>query len=103
MPFYDDLRRYVVLQGNRRLTALKALENPEWLIGAMQPSEVDQMRGLSRKYQDNPIESLLCIVVSNREEARHWTMLRGSESDFHTPSGRYTSAQPASTWDTAGT
>lgn len=32
MPFKDELERYVVLEGNRRLAALKALENPE-LIG----------------------------------------------------------------------
>lgn len=29
MPFEDDLNRFVVLEGNRRLTALRALENPE--------------------------------------------------------------------------
>jgi hypothetical protein len=83
MPFNDDLRRYVVLEGNRRLTALKALENPEWLVGAMQQSEVEQMRGLSKKYQENPIESLPCIVVGNRDEARHWMELRhaSGESD----------------------
>lgn len=83
MPFNDDLRRYVVLEGNRRLTALKALENPEWLVGAMQQSEVDQMRGLSKRYQENPIESLSCIVVGNRDEARHWMELRhaSGESD----------------------
>ena len=46
MPLNDDLRRYVVLEGNRRLTALKALENPEWLVGAMQPGEVEEMRRL---------------------------------------------------------
>lgn len=29
----DSLKRYVVLEGNRRLVALRALENPEWLMG----------------------------------------------------------------------
>ena len=76
MRFNDDLRRYVVLEGNRRLTALKALENPEWLVGAMPPSGVEEMRGLSRQYQENPVESLQCIVMANREEARHWMELR---------------------------
>ena len=76
MPFNDDLKRYVVLEGNRRLTALKALENPEWLVGAMQPSEVDEMRRLSKLYQENPIESIQCFVVAGRDEARHWMELR---------------------------
>lgn len=83
MPINDDLRRYVVLEGNRRFTALKALENPEWLVGALQPSEVDEMRRLSRVYQENPIESIQCVVVSDRDEARHWMELRhaAGESD----------------------
>ena len=76
MPFNDDLRRYIILEGNRRLTALKALENPEWLVGAMPPTSVDEMRSLARQYQENPIESLQCIVVADREEARHWMELR---------------------------
>lgn len=76
MPFHDDLKRYVMLEGNRRLTALKALENPEWLVGAMHPSEVDEMRRLSKEYQQNPIESLQCIVISNRDEAQHWMEIR---------------------------
>ncbi|MGA3262868.1 MAG: hypothetical protein ABSC47_02355 [Terracidiphilus sp.] len=76
MPFHDDLKRYVVLEGNRRLTVLKALENPEWLVGAMQPSEVEEMRRLSREYQEDPIESLQCIVVPNRNEAQHWMVIR---------------------------
>lgn len=75
MPFHDDLKRYVVLEGNRRLTVLKALENPEWLVGAMQPSEVDEMRRLSREYQEDPIESLQCVIM-NRDEAQHWMLIR---------------------------
>ena len=70
MPINDDLRRYVVLEGNRRLAALRALENPEWLVGALQPGEVEEMRRLGKEYQSNPIESIPCVVVVTREEAR---------------------------------
>jgi len=87
MPFHDDLRRYVVLEGNRRFTALKALENPEWLVGAMQPGEVDEMRRLSKIYQESPIESVPCVVMT-RDEAQHWMELR------HAP-GRYPGASIA--------
>jgi hypothetical protein len=83
MPLNDDLHRYVVLEGNRRLTAIKALENPEWLVGAIQPGEVEEMRRLSKQYQDDPIESLQCVAVATKEEARHWMELRhtGGQND----------------------
>ncbi len=76
MPFHDDLKRYVVLEGNRRLTVLKALENPEWLVGAMQHTEVEEMRRLSKEYQEDPIESVQCVVVQTRDEAQHWMLIR---------------------------
>lgn len=76
MPFEDDLKRYVVLEGNRRLTALKALENPESLVDAVSKGVLAQIRRLSRDYQDNPIEYVPCLVVKDRDEARHWIELR---------------------------
>jgi hypothetical protein len=75
-PLKDDLGRYAVLEGNRRLSALKALENPEWLVGAVDGSVVDAMRRLSKKYQKNPVESVQCLVVKSREEAEHWIALK---------------------------
>lgn len=75
MPLSDDLKRFVVLEGNRRLAALKALENPEWLVGAMPPSDVEEMRRLSREYQEDPLESVQCVVMS-KDDARHWIELR---------------------------
>jgi hypothetical protein len=76
MPLNDDLKRYTVLEGNRRLAALKALENPEWLVGAMQTSEVEEMRRLGKQYQSDPIEAVQCVAVATRDEAQHWIELR---------------------------
>lgn len=76
MPRGDDLKRYVVLEGNRRLAALKALENPEALVGAVDMKVLSELRRLSKEYQSTPIESVSCIAVKNREEARHWIELR---------------------------
>src|SRR5437016_2430947 len=76
MPFKDDLKRYVVLEGNRRLTALKALENPEFLVDAVDRSVLTEIRRLSREYQENPMDTVQCLVVKDREEARHWIELR---------------------------
>jgi len=75
-PFKDDLNRYVVLEGNRRLAALRALENPESLVDSVGKSLLADIRRLSREYQDNPIEQVPCLVVKDRDEARHWIELR---------------------------
>ena len=76
MPFNDDLNRYVVLEGNRRLTALKVLETPELLGESVTPAVLKSIRKLSRDYQDNPIDQFQCLVVKDREEARPWIELR---------------------------
>ena len=68
--------RYVVLDGNRRLTALRALENPEFLVDAVTPTVVNATRRLSRQYQEAPLDTVLCAVFNDREEANHWLRLR---------------------------
>lgn len=74
----DDAKRYIVLEGNRRLAALKSLENPEAIVGAVPQATLTDMRHLSKKYQANPVESLRCLVVKDRPEADHWIELRHS-------------------------
>jgi hypothetical protein len=76
MPFKDDLDRYVVLEGNRRLAALRSLENPELLVNSVDPVVLKAIRRLSKLYLASPIEQLMCLVVKNREEARPWIELR---------------------------
>ncbi|HKB68414.1 MAG TPA: hypothetical protein VKC61_21315 [Pyrinomonadaceae bacterium] len=76
MPLKDDLERYVVLEGNRRFAALRGLENPDSLASALNPGLLKELRELSKAYQENPIESVQCLVVKDREEARHWIELR---------------------------
>jgi len=73
MPFGT---RYVVLEGNRRLVALRALENPQWLAGAFPARALSEMRSLSKRYLQNPIASIYCLVVKDRDEAEHWIELR---------------------------
>ena len=68
--------KYVVLEGNRRLAALKVLENPDTISGAVEPGVLRQIRKLSKDYHANPIETLNCILVESREAARHWIELR---------------------------
>jgi hypothetical protein len=82
MQAKDDLHRYIVLEGNRRLVALRALENPEWLIGVFNAALLTKIREISRAYLRYPIESVRCLVVKDREEARHWIELRHSGSQL---------------------
>ncbi len=72
----DNLRRYVVLEGNRRLAALRALENPEVIKGHVEPSVLAAVRKLSKEYEEAPVESLNCVSVKDRKESDHWIELR---------------------------
>ena len=69
MALKDDRSRYIVLEGNRRLAALKSLENPDSLVGAVDATTLEQIRKLSKQYQDDPIDSVSCVVVKDRPEA----------------------------------
>ncbi len=71
-----DDGRYVVVEGNRRITALHALENPDLLSGAVSKGVLSKFRKLSQDYHKNPVESISCIVFDHREEAKHWIELR---------------------------
>lgn len=68
--------RYTVLEGNRRLAALRVLENPESVAEAVKAQTLTRLRKLSRRYQDNPIAEVQCVVVKDKDEARHWIELR---------------------------
>jgi hypothetical protein len=68
--------RYVVLEGNRRLVALRALERPEVLDGVLPSKMVSTLRKLSEQYLKNPARYIDCYIVPNREEARPWIKLR---------------------------
>ncbi|MBN1160655.1 MAG: hypothetical protein JXA17_01735 [Dehalococcoidales bacterium] len=76
MRFDEEENRYVVIDGNRRLTALKSLENPDLLSDAVKTSVLTAIRRLSKKYQVAPIETVSCVIVKDRDEARHWIELR---------------------------
>lgn len=76
MPFEGDHSRCIVLEGNRRIVALKALENPEIFAGAVDEGVLKELRNLSKEYQKSPVEDVLCLQVKDRDEARHWVELR---------------------------
>lgn len=69
-------KRFTVLEGNRRLAAIRALENPDSIADAVAPSVLMAIRKLGREYQQNPIDELRCVLVKDRGEAHHWIELR---------------------------
>lgn len=104
MPNKGQHRRYTVLEGNRRLAAIRSMEAPEAIVGTVGESVLRKIREASRDYLENPIQEMNCLVVKNRDEARHWIELRhtgenegaglvrwGSDESarFRTRSGKY--------------
>ena len=69
-------KRYVVLDGNRRVTALKVLENPEIVNGAVTAGVLRALKRLSSEYHSNTTDAVLCTVVNDRIEADHWIELK---------------------------
>lgn len=68
--------RYIVLEGNRRLSALRALENPDLIVGAVEEKLVRRFGKLNERYQKNAIVDIDCVVFEERTEADHWIELR---------------------------
>src|SRR5574344_1585691 len=65
--------QYKVLEGNRRITSLKLLNNPS-LIGIKHDSLRKQFQMLQKKYTKSisDLESIDCAVFNNIEEANIW-------------------------------
>lgn len=66
----DKKRGYVVLEGNRRTLALKALETPTIVQSALSAGEFKKLLALSDRFAQNPIEQVDCVLYDNNEESR---------------------------------
>ena len=64
---------YIVVEGNRRVTALKLLDNPLLADGTIIER---QMRELSAQFATHPIRELTGVVFSSFEEAEPWRRRR---------------------------
>jgi hypothetical protein len=71
-----DGGRYRVLEGNRRVLALKALETPSIVKGGLTSSEQRKLEDLSKRFSENPVDVVSCVVFDTPEEAYHWIVLR---------------------------
>lgn len=60
---------YIVLEGNRRIAALKLFQKPEILSDTTMELKY---RKLHDKHKDKVIKTIECLVVDTREEASLW-------------------------------
>ncbi|MEW2142564.1 hypothetical protein AB0869_07070 [Micromonospora vinacea] len=65
-----------VIEGNRRLLALKVLDTPAIIDGVFSPARRKRLIALSEMFRADPISSVQCAVFEEEENARHWIELR---------------------------
>jgi hypothetical protein len=70
-----DGKIFIVLEGNRRVAALKLLKNPGLASGSKISESIYQLSKNSRQ-----IDEIGCIVAESRDTARRWIELRHSGS-----------------------
>jgi hypothetical protein len=66
-PRPENTGKYIVCEGNRRVTAIKVLNEPALADGT---SWAGAFRELSKEFRDNPIRQLRAILYSSIDEAR---------------------------------
>lgn len=68
---------FIVLEGNRRLTVLKILKNPNLLTGLdVAASFRKRFETLATEFAASPVKSVACFEVKGRSEANNWIALR---------------------------
>jgi hypothetical protein len=72
-----DSDRFITLEGNRRVAALKILVNPH-VLTSLQLKESLQKRfeKLAKGFDRKNIEPIACFEVANRDEGNQWIYLR---------------------------
>jgi hypothetical protein len=69
--------KYTVLEGNRRLLALKLLKNPSVIADLeVRPALASRLEELSKNFDANSLEPLSCFEVADRAEGNVWIELR---------------------------
>lgn len=76
MPHPSSSAKYIVIEGNRRFTAIMLLENPSQFEKLLTASQYQTILDSSKTYLEDPISAVNCVIVEDREQARHWIQLR---------------------------
>jgi hypothetical protein len=76
VPVKGQRSSYKVLEGNRRVVALQALDTPELVMPALSSSLARRLLKASEKFAERPIERIPCVVFDREDEAHRWVRLR---------------------------
>jgi hypothetical protein len=79
VPTSDQKKRYMVIEGNRRVVALKALETPSLAAAALDGKQQTRLNKLSLRFAKNPITSVTCVLFESQkdlEDLNRWVTLR---------------------------
>lgn len=76
MPVEGSEGEYVVLEGNRRITALKLLANPDLGAGILPDAEIAKLKKLAAGADFNDSSEIDCVVMDSRADADHWLRIR---------------------------
>lgn len=74
-PAADGSGEHFVLDGNRRVAALKLLEMPSLVDGIISNKLAKKLRQLSSRFHKNPITEMNCVVLPSRDHADAWIVL----------------------------
>jgi hypothetical protein len=75
-------KRYVALEGNRRVTALKLLANPAAMTGLDMPNGMQRsMEKLAAVFDRTKVEPITAFEVKSRDEGRYWIELKHNGED----------------------
>lgn len=68
--------RFIVVEGNRRVAALKALTTPELVKGLWTGKREQRLKEISALFKAKPIAKVPCELLADRDAADHWLWLR---------------------------
>lgn len=72
----DRQKRYKVVEGNRRVLALKALETPSIIVSEYSAADQKKWTEYAGRFGQDPIELVDCVLFDTEDDARHWIELR---------------------------
>jgi hypothetical protein len=71
--------RFISLEGNRRIAALKLLTNPAVMSGLDMPAPTKRaLEKLAKQFKRSKVEPISCHELPSREAGRYWLRLRHS-------------------------
>ncbi len=75
-------KRYIALEGNRRVATLRLLTNPAAMTGLDMPEGIQRaIERLAKIFDKSNVEPIDAFEVESREEGRYWIELRHNGED----------------------